>query len=106
MQKRRSVIISLVYIFYFVQMISTDCVERMLYCFDRSNIRFPKEIIVGQCWKWKILACEPCKVELKNGLSSYQKYLPVCQFYYPSAVLVLETRSVWEKKVKEIIRRI
>ena len=90
--------------FIFVQTVNSDCVDGMLYCYDSKSIRFPKEITVGQCWKWSILACEPCQTELKNGKSSYQKYLPLCRTIYPNAALVLETKSVWAKKVKDIIQ--
>lgn len=92
--------------FGFIQLVSTDCVNGMLYCFDSNGIRYPKEIIVGQCWKWKKLACEPCNTVIKNGLSSYEKYLSLCRYRYPNTVLVLETKSVWGKKIKDIIETI
>jgi hypothetical protein len=87
------------------QQYSTDCVDGRLYCFDSKGIRFPNSVTVGQCWKWKRLACEPCAATYKDGQISFSRYLPTCQYHYPGASLVLETKSLWEKRTKALIAK-
>ena len=97
-------IISFVILSNFQQYL-TDCVDGKLYCFNSNGIRFPKSLVVGQCWQWKRLVCEPCAATYNDGQISYSRYLPTCQYFYPGASIVLETKSLWQKKAKAIIEK-
>ena len=86
-----------------IQYIFADCIDGKLYCFNSNQIRLG-EIVVGQCWNWRSFSCEPCGMsKLIKKRSRFHRYLLVCRHYFPNTVLVLQTKSVWATKVKEII---
>jgi hypothetical protein len=96
-----TIIISILYLCY-IQYTVADCIDGKLYCFNSKQIQLG-EIIVGQCWNWRRLTCEPCGSKLINKKISFHRYLLICRHYYRGTVKVLDTKSVWAHKVKEII---
>jgi hypothetical protein len=91
--------------FCFIQLASADCQNRFLHCFDENGIRYPHGVEVGQCWSWYKLTCEPCHSQVIDRKKSYKRYLPLCQYYFPGAVSVLDTKSFWQAKMNEILQK-
>ena len=85
----KSILISFFVSFCFIKFASTECQKGILHCFDENGIRFPYGIQVGQCWNWYRLSCDPCHTLVIHAKKSYKKYLPLCQYYFPGAVIVL-----------------
>ena len=87
------------------QLNSAACIDGTLYCFDSNGIRYSQSLIVGQCWRWNKLACEPCYASNHDSSISYDRYLPLCQYFFPGSVKVLKVKSLWEKKAQDIIQK-
>lgn len=88
--------------FGFIQNIKASCRDKSLYCFDLRENRIG-EINVGQCWEWSRLSCQPCSANTNNKKITYEKYLITCRFFYPESVKVLDTKSVWANRIKDVI---
>lgn len=84
--------------------ISADCLDKVLYCFDSKEIRIGG-IIVGQCWQWSKFSCEPCGIlNINDGKqNSFHRYFHFCRYYYPNTVQVLDTKSVWAFRIRDLI---
>jgi hypothetical protein len=74
-----------------IQLISTDCPNRLLYCFNDKE-ELLGNIQVNQCWTWSRISCQPCSATTNQKKITYEKYIYQCRYYYPTSILVL----VWD----------
>jgi hypothetical protein len=81
-----------------------ECQDKILYCFDSMERRIGG-ITVPQCWKWSHFSCQPCSSTLDKEKVTFEKYITFCIHFYPTTVQVLNSKSVWLDKAKDIINR-
>jgi hypothetical protein len=87
-----------------IQLISTDCPDRLLYCFNRKE-ELLGDIQVNQCWTWSRVSCQPCSATTNQKKITYEKYIHQCRHYYPSSSTILAwdnvefDRFVWRYRI-------
>jgi hypothetical protein len=87
------------------QGILTACGDEILYCFD-SNDNNLGEIVVGSCWKWARLSCQPCGSDTTSRKISYHNYKSHCRHFYPDTTMVLNTKTVWANRVRDALNEL
>jgi hypothetical protein len=56
-----------------IQLVSTDCPDRHLYCFNNKE-ELLGDIQVNQCWTWSRISCQPCSATTNQKKITYEKY--------------------------------
>jgi hypothetical protein len=74
-----------------IQLISADCLDRLLYCFNDKE-ELLGDIQVNQCWNWLRISCQPCSATTNKKKITYEKYIYHCRYHYPTSIMVL----VWD----------
>ena len=64
-----------------IELISTDCPDKKLSCFNSKKELLGK-ILVNQCWKWSRFSCQPCSASTDKLMITYDKYIHNCRYYY------------------------
>ena len=80
-----------------IQLISTECPDKTLYCFD-NNEDLLGPIEVNQCWKWSRLSCQPCSASTTKRKVTYEKYIHYCLYFYPTTVEIIARESIFIDK--------
>ena len=87
-----------------IQLVSTNCSDRLLYCFNDKE-ELLGAIQVNQCWSWSRISCQPCSATTDKKKISYEKYIYQCRYHYPTSIMVLVWdnalfyRFLWSHKV-------
>jgi hypothetical protein len=81
----------LIIILALIHFISTDCPDRLLYCFNRKE-ELLGDIQVNQCWTWSRVSCQPCSATTNQKKITYEKYIHQCRHYYPASIKIL----IWD----------
>ena len=77
-----------------IQLITADCPDRLLYCFNDTE-ELLGDIQVNQCWTWSRISCQPCSATTNKKKITYEKYIYQCRYFYPTSIIVL----VWDNVV-------
>ena len=101
----KSLFISVALIYCLIEYTSAACLDTTLYCFDSNENRIG-EIVVGQCWKWSRLSCQPCDAEINARKITYNDYLDQCQLFFPNTAQVLNMKSVRANAIRQVLNEI
>jgi hypothetical protein len=66
-----------------IKLISTDCPDDYLFCYNSKNELLGK-ILVNHCWKWSRFSCIPCSASTDLTVINYNQYIHQCRHYYPA----------------------
>jgi hypothetical protein len=87
-----------------IQIVSTDCPDRHLYCFNDKE-ELLGDIQVNQCWSWSRISCQPCSATTNQKKITYEKYIHQCRHYYPTSIEILAwdnalfDKFIWRYKI-------
>jgi hypothetical protein len=87
-----------------IQLVSSDCPDRLLYCFNRKE-ELLGDIQVNQCWTWSRVSCQPYSATTNQKKITYEKYIHQCRHYYPTSIKILVwdnvefDRFVWRHRI-------
>ena len=87
-----------------IQLISADCLDRLLYCFNDKE-ELLEAIQVNQCWSWSRISCQPCSATTNQKKITYEKYIHQCRHYYPTSIEILAwdnalfDKFIWRYKI-------
>jgi hypothetical protein len=109
--------------YHFIQNSVADCPDDVVYCFD-SNKKILGELFIGQlfykkllkifnlkfgiiglCYNWKKIRCEPCGMMFDAGKKiNNSPYIKQCRENYPKATFVLSKSTFLFYKVDGVTK--